>query len=114
MLDSSNFELEGYMNFWMSSHNNVGVKIRKDYNKRSSKRKKKIFERFFFRQSTFEPNASLSFRFINNVRHLISISIDYENGSRVQSLFSPDWLVKDLTIQYHGLSCQYIYRTYQA
>ena len=34
MLDSSNFELEG-------SHNNLGVKIRKDYNKRSSKRKEK-------------------------------------------------------------------------
>lgn len=38
MLDSSNFELEGYMTFWMSLHNNVGVKMRKDYNKRSSKK----------------------------------------------------------------------------
>ena len=47
MLDSSNFELEGYMNFWMSSHNNVGVKIRKDYNKRSSKRKKKNLRTVF-------------------------------------------------------------------
>lgn len=92
MLDSSNFELEGYMTFWMSLHNNVGVKIRKDYNKRSSKRKKRIFERFFFRQSTFEPNASLSFRFINNVRHLISILIDYANGIE-SSKFVFSWLV---------------------
>lgn len=108
MLDSSNFELEGYMTFWMSSHNNVGVKIRKDYNKRSSKRKKKES------LNGFSSGNRLSFIFINNVLHLISISIDYANGSRVQSLFSPDWLVKDMTIQYHSLSFQYMCRTYQA
>lgn len=71
MLDSSNFELEGYMTFWMSSHNNVGVKMRKDYNKRSSKKES---------LNGFSSGNRLSFIFINNVLHLISISIDYANG----------------------------------
>ena len=86
MLDSSNFELEGYMTFRMSSHNNVGVKIRKDYNKWSSKRKKKES------LNGFSSGNRLSFRFINNVLHLISISVDYANGIE-SSKFVFSWLV---------------------
>lgn len=109
------FMLEGYMTFWISSHNNVGVKIRKDYNKRSSKRKKKESLNGF--SSGNRPlNQMLHFRLdlstMYDIWYLFQSTMQME--SRVQNLFSPDWLVKDLTIQYHSLSFQYMCRTYQA
>lgn len=86
MFDLLNFEFEGYMIFWMSLYNNVGVKIRKDYNKWSSKRKKKEFLNGFFFGNWF------LFRFINNVLYLIFILVDYVNG--IESLkFVFFWLV---------------------
>lgn len=90
MLDSSNFELEGYMTFWMSLHNNVGVKMRKDYNKRSSKKESLNG----FSSGNRPLNQMLHFRLdlstMYDIWYLFQSTM--QMGSRVQSLFF-SWLV---------------------